>query len=502
VSTILDSATSSVVYEYTLLIRHPADGGLLLLPAGEGWTLPWFRRKRRRFWQEVAHINEAVAELLNLRVATLRCLNTDYDPAQDRVRSLYALESQDPQWVLPAGARWANAAELDTISLAQPELTETLYAWLDLHQPPKNQPINQSTTPPTRAAWYEPGWFALAESWIALALSQVGRSLTGPVIQERLWQRSCVLRAETDAGPVYFKAVPPVFAHEPAITHALAARYPQHIPTVLARHPRHPWFLMAGVMGNSLAQREDLAAWENALRTFALIQIDLVGRAERLVELGCPARPVEELGGQMAQLLDDPALLLSDRPAGLGIEDRETIRAMLPALALKAQRLAQIKLPQTLEHGDFWPGQVLIVNEDEGAFSQNAGRSSGRTPTRRPAAPQTHPVFIDWSDCSISHPFFSLSLFDDIMEMEGYLPDVPDLRERLRTAYLGPWTVYAPMPKLVEAFELARPLAAIHNALIYQQAILPGMEQRWEMHYMPPFFLKKLLRNYDRAVVV
>ena len=30
----------------------------------------------------------------------------------------------------------------------------------------------------------------------------------------------------------------------------------------------------------------------------------------------------------------------------------------------------------------------------------------------------------------------------------------------------------------------------------------PGMEQRWEMHYMPSFFLKKLLRNYDRAVVI
>lgn len=58
------------------------------------------------------------------------------------------------------------------------------------------------------------------------------------------------------------------------------------------------------------------------------------------------------------------------------------------------------------------------------------------------------------------------------------------------------------MPDLIEAFELARPLAAIHNALIYQQSILPGMEQRWEMHYMPSFFLKKLLRNYDRAVVI
>ena len=485
-----NSTNTSVTYEYSLLIRHPAGERLLLLPKGDGWILPWFRHKQRHFWQEVAHINAGVMELLGLRAITLRCLDTHYDPAQDRVRSLYVLESRDAEWIPPTGARWADAADLDAISLAQPELTELLYTWLDFCQ--------RTVAPPHRAAWYEPGWFAQAESWMALALSQIGRTLTGPVVQVRSWQRSCLLQAQTDAGPVYFKAAPPVFGHEPAITHALAARYPQHIPTVLARHPRQPWFLMAQVDGISLTQRQDIAAWESALRTFALIQIDLAGRVERLVELGCPQRRLEEMADQMAQLLDDSALLLPNRPAGLGDEDRATIRAMLPALGLKTQRLAQIKLPQTLEHGDFWPGQVLIVEDEPSAPAQN----SGRVPARQPSAPPSHPVFIDWSDCSIAHPFFSLSLFDDIVEMEGYLSDVPKLRERLRNAYLGPWTSFAPMPDLIEAFELARPLAAIHNALIYQQSILPGMEQRWEMHYMPSFFLKKLLRNYDRAVVI
>ena len=485
-----DSTHTSVTYEYSLLIRHPGDERLLLLPKGDGWTLPWLRHKRRQFWQEVAHINAGVMEMLGLRAITLRCLDTRYDAAQDRVHSLYVLESQDPAWLPPTGARWADAADLDAISLAQPDLSETLYTWLAFCQRP--------AAPSNRAAWYEPGWFAQAESWMALALSQVGRTLAGPVIQVRSWQRACLLQAETDAGPVYFKAVPPVFAHEPAITHALAARYPQHIPPVLARHPRHPWFLMAGVEGISLTQRQDVAAWENALRTFALIQIDLTGRVDRLVELGCAQRGLDAMTDQMAQLLDDSTLLLPNRPAGLGEEDRATIRDMLPGLKVKAQRLAQIKLPPTLEHGDFWPGQVLIVDDEPSTPLVNGKRS----PVRQPTAPPSHPVFLDWSDCSIAHPFFSLSLFDDIVEMEGYLSDVPNLRERLRNAYLGPWTVYAPLADLIEAFELARPLAAIHNALIYQQSILPGMEQRWEMHYMPAFFLKKLLRNYDRAVVI
>lgn len=52
---------------------------------------------------------------------------------------------------------------MDAISLAQPELTELLYTWLDFCQ--------RTVAPPHRAAWYEPGWFAQAESWMALALS-------------------------------------------------------------------------------------------------------------------------------------------------------------------------------------------------------------------------------------------------------------------------------------------------------------------------------------------
>lgn len=502
------ASARSVAYETYALICRPGGEDLLLIPdtPGGDWSLPWFRQKQRHFWQEVGHVNQAVADRLGLRAATLRCLHTDYDPAQERVRTVYALESLDPSWQPPAGARWATAQALGwtphapSVDLAlegspitPPVVAESVAAWFASRQP---APLQPSPTPsaPARVPWYEPGWFGEAEAWIHNALGQVGRTPTGPMVQVRSWQRSCLVQIETDLGQVYFKAVPAMFAHEPAITHALAGRFPRHIPQVLARHPGRPWFLMEAVPGRSLETSEDPEIWERAVRTFALIQIDLISRAERLQDLGCPRRPLSTLVDQVQALLDDESLLLTGRPAGLSPEELTTIRGMLPELGRKARRLAEIPVPATLEHGDFWPGQVLIVPEIEPSANGN-GQSRPRSSLNAPRA-----VFIDWSDCSIAHPFFSLSFFDDILEMEGFVPDVANLRERLRTAYLGPWTLYAPMPQLVEAFELARPLAAIHNALIYQQQILPGMAQRWEMHYMPPFFLKKLLRNYDRAV--
>ncbi len=505
----------SLVYEYYLLICRPGPQAdrpeVLLIPdpaqgadPHPGWTLPWFQQKEHRFWQEVAHINQAAADRLGLRAATLRCLHTHYDPAQDRVQAIYALESLDPVWKAPAGARWVNAQDLartpDTNAASltvaghgftQPVVADAVAAWFSDHAT-ADSPADK-THAPARVPWYTPGWFASAETWIEQALQSLGRTPSAPVVQVRSWQRSCLLQVETDGGPVFLKAVPPIFAHEPAITHALSDRYPRHIPPVLARHPRQPWFLMQAVPGDSLETCGDPAVWEQAVRTFALIQIDLAQRTQRLVELGCPVRPLSTLADRFEQLLADESALLLGRPAGLNEDDLETIRAMLPELRRKAQRLSEIDLPPTLEHGDFWPGQVLVAQDPPPPPS---------SPDPGAALTGPRPVFIDWSDCSIAHPFFSLSFFDDIMEMEGYLPDVDDLRERLRTAYLGPWSTFAPMKELVEAFELARPLAAIHNALIYQQQILPGMQQRWEMHYMPPFFLKKLLHNYDRAVVV
>lgn len=101
--------------------------------------------------------------------------------------------------------------------------------------------------------------------------------------------------------------------------------------------------------------------------------------------------------------------------------------------------------------------------------------------------------FLDWSDSSIAHPFFSLLLF--LVEVEDYFPKEPGVRDRLRDAYLEPWTIFAPHARLVEAFELAQPLAALHHALAYHQVVLPNMELRWEMELMLPFYLKMLLRT-------
>jgi aminoglycoside phosphotransferase (APT) family kinase protein len=78
------------------------------------------------------------------------------------------------------------------------------------------------------------------------------------------------------------------------------------------------------------------------------------------------------------------------------------------------------------------------------------------------------PIFFDWTDVCLSHPF--LDLMTLLYEEEA-------VEVRLRDAYLALWTDYEPPERLLAAWTLARPLCALHQAVSYQ-AIMASLEAR------------------------
>lgn len=188
--------------------------------------------------------------------------------------------------------------------------------------------------------------------------------------------------------------------------------------------------------------------------------------AQEIVALGCPDRRIEALANQI-----DPLFGELPRYHGLSNDDIAKLRSLIPALKEACAHLARFPLPAALEHGDFWPSNVLLS--------------------------QAGYVYIDWSDSSLAHPFFSLTLF---LEGEGIPPaltQLPDLATRLRDTYLEPWATYAPPDRLRAAFELAQVLAPLHHALTYHHSILPYLEARWELENMVGFYLRMLVRRWS-----
>jgi hypothetical protein len=431
-----------------ILLITAIDVRRVLIVAGpDGWQLPAAMPDEDHFWQVVAPVNRA-ATRLGLATTTLRCLQLVGDTDADALRRYYVLElhSQPPD---QPGWHWVALADLGTFSFAHAEQQRVLSEWL--------------AGVPSRIGWYQPGGTATVAAWTQAALTALGRTPIGASEQLRSWERSALMRTPTADGLAYTKAVPAVFGHEPALTAALAAWMPGRTAAVLAHDSARGLLLLDNAGERSLAEVGDPTVWVQALTRLAELQIALTQRLPDLLQLGVPDRRIDQLPSWMDALLaDEPALRRS--PAGLTTEEIAALRALRPMLQAACATLLAGAVPASLEHGDCFPTQILLADD--------------------------RPVVIDWSDSSISHPFFSLGF---LIEPECPRPESDDPNILLRQAYLAPWEAFAPHDELERLLDAALLLAPLHHALIYHRTILPAMENGWEMERMLPYYLRLLL---------
>ena len=451
---------------YHAIIPHVAELRVLLFAAEDGWTLPYVDGPND-FWC-AAHISREMWERLGIETTARRCMAVSVPPASPQLAFVYLLENHSPTWQPPHGAQWIEREALDVLPLARPEHRPVLEEWFAWEA---------SDGGPQRAPWYRVGWYDRACDWVREQLTVLGRDPTGVVEQLRSWQRSMVMRVATDGGTVYFKAVPPFFAHELTLARYLHARYPAHVPRVLAADDRRHWMLLEDVGPLTLADVPDISCYERALRLYAQLQIEQVGCVDQLLSLGCPDHRLDVLVSEMDGLLADAEAMLPGKPYGLSRAEVGALHDSAPRLKAMCGELSSFAVPCTLEHGDLWARQISVR---DGC-----------------------PVIMDWSDATLSHPFFSPGFFTDldddifltVEEAGRYLAGIPDARVRLLTAYLEPWTACEPMERLLVAYNLAQVLAGLHSALLYQRVILPGLEAKWEMERMVPQHLRKVLRH-------
>ncbi len=440
------------VYDYYLIVPHVSRPAVALLFHDDQWYLPQWEETQRRFWQSVDHVNQAARDHFDLGATTLRCLSSEYHADTGRVARIYEMENRSPAWTPPVRGRWVARDALDTLSFGIPEHKPLVENWLA---------EAEQLTPMYRRPWARRGWLDATTNWIRDQLRHMG-VMFQRVEQLRTWERCCLLRVYTDAGGLYFKAVPGMFAHEPPVTQQLEQWLPGNFPRILKLDNDHHWMLMEDFGGTSLEHARDIAHWEAAVRRFAEIQIGLVLHKDELVALGCPNRPLDEFADNIDALLDDDAALLNGITGGLTDDEIAALRARKEEFRARCAQLMTFEIPLSLEHGDLWAGNIISKHDDF--------------------------LYFDLSDSSVAHPFFSLSLF--LADAEAEFPDAPDIRKRLRDAYLQAWALYRPMEDLQEAFAVAEVLGPLHHAVTYHRYILPQMKTKWEMERMIPFFLK------------
>jgi hypothetical protein len=450
------SRRTPIQYEYFFIISHATSPHLALIVRNDDqWTLPHLTLSGPHFWQDVSPINEAISKYLGIPVRTVRCLYTNYDPDANRVTGLYVMESLSVECPPPVAAESAEIDSLSRMGGLLPEVRAALDCWLS----------EETTALALESAvpWYQVGWHQFAEQWMREKLYELGATSFEAVCQLRSWQLSSVFKIDTNLGSFYFKAVPPPISHEIELTQTLAALFPSSLPKIVSFDKDKSWFLMKDAGNLTLDRTNDLLAWERAIAKFAEIQIESTEYIGKFLGLGCPNRGLSQMDHDLVPLLSFFTAPSTSFPQ-FSVGEISRLSSCLAQLERLRCMLAEYSIPETLEHGDFWSPQVVCT-------------SNGA-------------VFLDWSHACISHPFFSFVNF--AMEIEKELSGVPNARERIRNAYLEPWTQYETITHLVKASELSEPLGILHYALT-QRHLLLRFSVKWEFQNTLLWYVKQLL---------
>jgi hypothetical protein len=229
----------------------------------------------------------------------------------------------------------------------------------------------------------------------------------------------------TGDGLLWFKENPAGNAFEPELTALVSGLRPDATPEVVAHEgPR----LLTRHVGPRLRDAYDAGAtepsWEDVLGLYGEVHADLVSAADKALALGTPDERPERLPDLYEEL------------AG---RDAWYDRVVEAAGALGES------VPVGVVHQEAHDGNVFV----------RGGR----------------PVFIDWAEASVTHPFLGPLLpLRFATERRGYEPGSREV-ERLRDAYLEPFTRFAPAPELRRAFAHAYLLAPIGRAQVWHRIL-------------------------------
>lgn len=335
----------------------------------------------------------------------------------------FVVQTRDPAAPLPPGLRWAEGAELQRLG----ERADLVRDWLARRA---------AGADATKPAWLRPDWYKRATRWTDGVLAGQGARRTGAPTQEKLWSMSCVLRADTDRGAHYLKAVLPRLTLEPDVVDYLAVRWPDRLPRIVGRSRADGWWLSSDFGG---VPAQDLPAPERkgCLGALAEMQRALVDRTTDLTALGCPTWAPADLARRVPELLARHDVWgTPDRPLGgfrtLDAEEARRWLALGGWLEDQCEALEALGIPLSLVHGDFHTGNA--VRTADGEF-----------------------LLYDWSFASVSHPFFDLASWLHGATDEEAAEAVGE--------YLGHWGDALGPDDLTLAWRTAKPVSALMEIL-------------------------------------
>ena len=446
---------------YALLL-HPTEPQVLLQSNKDNYCLPFVEINKGIWLGNFQAVKDALEKHLGFSVNVLHYASYQVDKGQRKIRGIYVLEQHDPTEEIQVGT-WCALPALESLSFTCPEHKSIIEEYLI--------ELESGKIPKLRPPWAQPNWFSEASTWIEEQLEKLEYKRISPVEYGKNWSISCVLKVKTTGGTIYLKessSCLPLFCDEPIVTAELASLFPKHMPNVIRIERQCHWMLLAD-FGEPLGNNVSLKVKQDIYRLFAQIQIQSVQKRDHLLAVGCLDRRLDILQSQIDPLINDEDVL-----SELSAAEIERLHTLAPTLKTLCAQLASYKIPETLVHGDLHLHNVALYKNNY--------------------------LFFDWTDSCISHPFFDLFELFLKSNQKSFLERLKGLwnqksKKRLRDQYLSQWRQYEPWERLLDAWNIAQPLCALHHSVTYQN-MLHSLESRTKQEFNRtiPYFLREIIR--------
>ena len=328
-------------------------------------------------------------------------------------------------------------------------------------------------TKQSQLLWHDADWRKQATDWIHAEAERQSIHISGEIEQPHTYAWSTVLHVPTDQGILFFKATAYETIHEAALTQALAHWFPDCMPELVAVDVARGWMLMRDggeQLRDSIRSTQDITPWKPVIEQYAEVQVGLAQHITEMLSLRVPDQRLNLLPGLFSELLADETSLMIDQEKGLTSADFHQVKDKTSRFEQICADLAAFGIPESLNHGDFHDGNILIRD--------------GRI------------TFFDWGDATVTHPFVSLRTFFVSIEIALQLDDyvvTPEM-EALLHLYLKPFQQFASREALLKAYQLSKPVASVVKALAWHTTISRmGEDLRKEYSWIVPDLMKEFL---------
>ncbi|WP_263369204.1 phosphotransferase [Edaphobacter dinghuensis] len=211
------------------------------------------------------------------------------------------------------------------------------------------------------------GWTAVFHEWLKTAVGpDEPMAFRQEFRQLNASPKSVLLRIrKRDGSLLWFKACDPIFSKERKVACALAALFPEHLPSIIAEHEAWNGWLMrdAGLPLDSIRGMRE-ANPVRLMQTVGALQAKSIEYTASLIDAGCIDLRSPHLYKCFRNLL--PALTeivqaqIHQTPRRVRASD---LHRIVDVLERTCQLLDEYGMPDGLVHGDLRPDNILVSDE-------------------------------------------------------------------------------------------------------------------------------------------